>query len=74
MRISVQDVDELVLLNGSDEACAAFRISGEVLSRDNAADAGLPKGFEVEAVELVQIWLVLEDSDTTGIASHNDII
>lgn len=72
--ITVEDIDELLLLTGSDHDGSALGIDGEVLSRDYTATAGLAEGLLVDLVEAVLVLLVLEDNDAAGVGADNDVV
>lgn len=72
--ITVEDVDELLLLAGGDHDGSALGIDGEVLAGDNAAAAGLAEGLLVDLVEAVLVLLVLEDDDAAGVGADDDVV
>jgi hypothetical protein len=61
--IAVEDVDELLLLEGGDAECVALGIDGEELAGHEAAAAGLAEGLLVDLVEAVAVGGVPEAAE-----------
>jgi hypothetical protein len=65
--ISVQDVDQLILLDRGDQTSSSFGISGEILAGNDPTNARLAECLEVKTGESVLGRDVFDDRYATGI-------
>lgn len=72
--VTVEDVDELLLLEGGDAEGAALGVDGEELAGDDAAAAGLAEGLLVDLVEAVAVGGVLEDDEAAGVGADDEVV
>lgn len=72
--VAVEDVDELLLLEGGDAERAALGVDGEELAGHDAAAAGLAEGLLVDLVEAVAVGGVLEDDEAAGVGADDEVV
>mmetsp|Transcript_1924 Transcript_1924/g.3662 ORF Transcript_1924/g.3662 Transcript_1924/m.3662 type:complete len:203 (-) Transcript_1924:394-1002(-) len=65
--VAVQNVDELLLLDGSDHHCTSLGVNGEVLTRHNPPAARLAKRLDVHLLKGVLGPIVLQNHDPAGV-------
>ena len=63
LRVSVQNVDELLLLSGSNHDCTTFGICCQVLSRHDPSTTSLPKGFLMNLNKVLTLIVILENDN-----------
>ena len=74
LRVSVENIDELLLLDGRDHDGATLGIDGQVLARHDSTTSGLAEGLHVHALEQVLGRIVLEDVDPAGVGTDDDVV
>ena len=74
LRVSVENIDELLLLDGRDHDGATLGIDGQVLARHDSTTSGLAEGLHVHALEQVLGRIVLEDDDPAGVGTDDDVV
>lgn len=72
--VTIEDIDELLLLTGSDHDSTALGVYRNVLAGDDAAAARLAEGLLVDLVEGILLLVVLEDDDAAGVGANDDIV
>lgn len=71
--VMVEDVDELLLLVGSDHGGVALGVDGQVLPRNDAVSPRLVEGLLVDLVDVGDGGVVLEDDEAAGVRA-NDVV
>ena len=74
LSISIKDIDQLILLDGCYETSPAFRVTSQVLARYNSAHAGLAKGLEFLLLETILLGVILENGDSSGVSSEDNVV
>ncbi len=74
LSISVEYIDELVLLRRRDETCATFGIATQVLAGNDSSDARFSKRLQVQAMESVLGRDILDDGDSARVARYDQIV
>ena len=74
LRIPVQNVDELILLDRRNQACASLGITGKVLARNDPPHSRLAESLQMQAVEAVLGGEVLDDGDAAGISGQYQVV
>lgn len=72
--VTVEHVDELLLLEGGDAERSAFGIDGEELAGHDAAATRLAEGLLVDLVEAVAVGGVLEDDEAAGVGADDEVV
>mmetsp|Transcript_96811 Transcript_96811/g.270984 ORF Transcript_96811/g.270984 Transcript_96811/m.270984 type:complete len:956 (-) Transcript_96811:2-2869(-) len=72
--VAVQDVDELLLLDGANHHGAALGVDGQVLAGHDPSAARLAVGLHVHLLENVLRPVVLEDHDPAGVGRDHDVV
>ena len=74
LRVPVEDVDQLLLLDGTNHHGSALGIDGQVLPGHDPPTSRLAERLHVDAVEGVLGAIVLQDHDPTRIRPQNDVV
>mmetsp|Transcript_84449 Transcript_84449/g.273455 ORF Transcript_84449/g.273455 Transcript_84449/m.273455 type:complete len:309 (+) Transcript_84449:2684-3610(+) len=72
--VAVQDVDELLLLDGAYHHGAALGVHGQVLAGHDAPAARLAKGLLVHLLEAILHPIVLQDHDAARVGGDHDVV
>jgi hypothetical protein len=72
--VTVENIDQLVLLHGSDQTRTSFGIHSKILTWDNPANTRLSKCFQVDAVKTVLRRNIFNDCDTPGVGADDNVI
>ena len=74
LRVSVQDVNQLILLDRGDEARPALRVASKVLSGNYPPYAGLPERLKMDPGEAVLSRHILQDRNPSRVSRENEIV
>lgn len=72
--VTIEDVDELLLLDGTNHHGASLRIHSQILSRHDAPASGLAESLELHLHELVLGLVVLDDENATRVRADDCVI
>ena len=70
----VQNEDQLLFLDGPDHHGSTFGVDSQILSGDDPTASALAKSFQMNPVERIFEGIELQNDDSSGIRSDNDII
>lgn len=74
LRIPVEDVNELVLLDRGNKAGSSLGVTSKILPRDDATYTRLAKCLQVDSNESVLWRLIFKNGDPSRVAGKDEVV
>ncbi len=72
--ISIDDVNEFLLFDSSNHKGTTFRISSQILTRDDSSNTSFAESFLMNFFEFILFTIILENDNSSWIRADNNII